>query len=214
MLTKDQHFYSFYVMYLENPQLNYFITQRMATKVLSANKSPPVLPTTNRTPTKAATRKVNLPVSKTSEEQTREKSLYNKAVTLLSKPRLYNYLGARHGDIQLKVTGIYHSLENCFLVYEVRNKGPIPYDISYVEFGIKERRRPKKAARHKVRLNPLFTVKADINRVLPHQVNEYVAVFDKITVPNDRLFYMEVVEDGRNITLDILFHKLPIARLH
>ena len=100
------------------------------------------------------------------------------------------------------------------MIYEVRNRGAIPYDISYVEFGIKERKRPKKAALHEKKLTPLFTVKEDITRVLPYQVNEYVAVFGKVTVPNDRLFYMEVIEDGRNITLDILFHKLPIQLLY
>lgn len=46
VLTKDQHYYSFFVMYFENPQLNYFITPIMAIKVLgnTNNKSPPTLP--------------------------------------------------------------------------------------------------------------------------------------------------------------------------
>ena len=214
VLTKDQHFYSFFVMHFDNPQLNYFITKRMAIKVLSStdNKSPPAFPTINHTPSKAATKRINLPIRKNANPTTATDALFNKAVSLLSKPHLYDYIGARHGDIQLKVTGIYHSLDNCFLVYEIRNRGAIPYDISYVDFGIKERKRPKKAALHEKKLTPLFTVKEDITRVLPYQVNEYVAVFGKVTVPNDRLFYMEVIEDGRNITLDILFHKLPIRR--
>jgi len=216
VLTKDQHFYSFFVMHFENPQLNYFITKRMAIKVLgnTDNKSPPTFPTVNHTPSTVATKRVNLPIRKNTNPTIIDDALYSKAVSLLSKPHLYDYIGARHGDIQLKVTGIYHSLDNCFLVYEVRNRGAIPYDISYVEFGIKERKRPKKAALHEQQLAPLFTVKEDITRVLPYQVNEYVAVFGKVTVPNDRLFYMEVIEDGRNITLDILFHKLPIKRLY
>ena len=220
VLTKDQHFYSFFVMHFDNPQLNYFITKRMATKVLgnTDNKSPPVLPTANQHKSSTNTRKVNLPIRNNSVVQNIPKGinsdLYQKAISLLKEPSLYDYIGARHGDIQLKVTGIYHSLHNCFMVYEIRNRGAIPYDVSYTEFGIKERKRPKKAALHEKKLTPLFTVKAAITRVLPYQVNEYVAVFDKVTVPNDRLFYMEIVEDGRNITLDILFHKLPIARLH
>ena len=222
VLTKDQHFYSFFVMYLENPQLNYFITTKMAIKVLgnTDNKSPPVVPIQqfDQTVSRTNTRKVNLPIRKGLAEQkvpaTSNQHLYQKAVSLLHEPHLYDYIGARHGDIQLKVTGIYHSLQNCFLVYELRNKGAIPYDISYIEFGIKERRRPKKSALHEKALTPLFTVKEAITRVLPYQVNEYVAVFGKVTVPNDRLLYMEVIEDGRNITLDILFHKLPIKRLY
>ena len=175
----------------------------MAIKVLgqTKNKSPPK---------SVAAKRVNLPIQRDSFNAT---PLYNKAVSLLSKPNLYDYIGARHGDIQLKVTGIYHSLENCFIVYEIRNKGAIPYDINYLEFGIKERKRPKKSALHEKKLAPLFTVKEDITRVLPHQVNEYVAVFEKITVPSDRILYLELIEDGRNISLNILFHKLPIARL-
>ncbi len=216
VLTKDQHYYSFFVMYLENPQLNYFITTRMAIKVLgnTDNKSPPIFPTSAKATTKTEIRRVNLPVRKYSNTATIDDNLFDKAVSLLSKPHLYDYIGARHGDIQLKVTGIYHSLKNCFIVYEIRNRGAIPYDISYVEFGIKERKRPKKSAQQEKKLAPLFTVKEEITRVLPYQVNEYVAVFGKVTVPNDRLFYMEVVEDGRNITLDILFHKLPIKRFY
>jgi len=216
VLTKDQYFYSFFVMHFDNPQLNYFITTRMAVKVLgnTNNKSPPTLPIANKgTTAKSVNRKVNLPVRKNSISTKVDDTLFEKAISLLSKPHLYDYIGAKHGDIQLKVTSVYHSLHNCFMVYEIRNRGAIPYDISYVEFGIKERKRPKKSALHEKKLAPLFTVKEDITRVLPYQVNEYVAVFGKVTIPNDRLFYMEVVEDGRNITLDILFHKLPIKRL-
>ena len=221
-MTKDQHYYSFFVRYSPTPRLNYFITHKMAIKALgnTDNKSPPTLPTSQSdiNEPRTNTRKVNLPIRSNSiKHQTpsgANPTLYQKAVTLLSKPHLYDYIGARHGDIQLKVTGIYHSLHNCFMVYEVRNRGAIPYDINYVEFGIKERKRPKKSALHEKKLIPLFTVKEEITRVLPYQVNEYVAVFGKVTIPNDRLFYMEVVEDGRNITLDILFHKLPIQRLY
>ena len=222
VLTKDQRYYSFFVRYSPTPRLNYFITPKMATKILgnTDNKSPPTLPTNQSdiNESRINTRKVNLPIRKNTIEQEipseANPSLYQKAVTLLKEPHLYDYIGARHGDIQLKVTGIYHSLHNCFMVYEIRNRGAIPYDVSYIEFGIKERKRPKKSALHEKKLAPLFTVKEDITRVLPYQVNEYVAVFGKVTVPSDRLFYIEVIEDGRNITLDILFHKLPIKRFY
>jgi len=108
-------FYSFFVMYFENPQLNYFITTRMAIKVLgnADNKSPPAFPTNTKSTT--ATRKVNLPTrSNPNKHKTpsgANPNLYQKAVSLLGEPHLYDYIGARHGDIQLKVTGIYHSLD-------------------------------------------------------------------------------------------------------
>jgi len=167
VMTKDQHYYSFFVQYSPTPQLNYFITPQMAIKLLgnTDNKSPPTLPTNQRVTNedRMNTRKVNLPIRYNALEQNRlsqaNLSLYRKAVTLLGQAHLYDYIGARHGDIQLKITGIYHSLKNCFMVYEIRNRGAIPYDISYTEFGIKERKRPKKSALHEKKLAPLFTVK-------------------------------------------------------
>ena len=146
ILTKDQHYYSFFVGYLENPQLNYFITTTMATKVLGKtnNKSPPALSFSTNRLTKKEVKQVNLPVRKQSGTPNINDNLFDKAASLLNKPHLYDYIGARHGDIQLKVTGIYHSLSNCFMVYEIRNRGAIPYDVSYVEFGIKERRASQK----------------------------------------------------------------------
>jgi len=106
VLTKDQHFYSFFVMYFENPQLNYFITTRMAIKVLgnADNKSPPALPT--NTKSTAATRKVNLPTRSNSIKQETPSginpNLYQKAVTLLGEPHLYDYIGARHAIFNSK----------------------------------------------------------------------------------------------------------------
>lgn len=136
------------------------------------------------------------------------------ANNLLGKPNMYDYIGKRHGDILLKVTGIYHSLDNAYVVYAIQNAGAIPYDISYIEFGVRERRRPKKAAVHERKLSPVYIAKGDITRVLPMQLNKYVAVFDKLAIPSDRMLYLELVEDGRNINLEILYHKIAIKRIH
>ena len=156
--------------------------------------------------------KGNQPVRQQGERRLNE--IKKKAAKLLDKRDMYDYIGKTNGDILLKVTGIYHSLDNAYIVYEIRNSGAIPYDISYIEFGIRERRRPKKAAVHERKLTPIYTAKEKITRVPPRQVNKYVAVFGKLALPSDRLLYLEVVEDGRNINLDILYHKLAIKRIY
>lgn len=225
VLTKDQYYYSFFVSYNEKPQLNYFIKPSMAIQKFNSDDNSEgssdkkkdyfSLPINSSPKNYSKSPKKNWISKKKKAPVNKEKDrLYDKAATLLDKPHMYDYIGSKHGDIQLKVTSIYHSLENCFIVYEIRNSGAIPYDISYIEFGIKERRRPKKTALHEKKLTPNFIVRQEFTRVFPEQVNEYVAVFGKLAVPSDRLLYMEIVEDGRNIHLDILYHKLRIKRFY
>jgi len=139
--------------------------------------------------------------------------LFTKASGLAEKENLYNHIGTRHGNIRLKVAGIYHDLDHCFIVYSVQNRGAVPYDISYVEFGIKEQRRPKKSARNERIIKPIFTARGDVNRVHPKRLNRYVAVFEKLAIPQGKILYMEVVEAGRNFTLDIPYNRLGIKQL-
>jgi len=143
------------------------------------------------------------------------------AQRILEKPPLYNQidimankLRAKHGDIELKIKGIHHSLKYCYIYYEVKNHGAIPYDLSYVEFGVREKKRPKRAALNEEKLNILFTLNEDITRVLPYRYNRYVAVLDKLAVSEDRLCYLEIIEDGRNITLKIPYNKLKIGAIN
>ena len=243
ILTKDQFYYSFFVKYSENPRLNYFIEPSQAIQKFNQeneeeekglmkkkkadyftipteynrghpSSSPTSIPSKNK-PSIETNQNINPKTSKPVHQQNGRilNEIKKKAAKLLDKRDMYDYIGRTNGDILLKVTGIYHSLDHAYIVYEIRNSGAIPYDISYIEFGIRERRRPKKAAVHEKKLTPIYTLKENIKRVPPMQVNKYVAVFGKLAIPSDRLLYIELVEDGRNINLDILYHKLAIKRI-
>ena len=132
---------------------------------------------------------------------------------IIRKKTLYHNITAKHGDIKLKVTGIYHSLEHCYIKYEIQNAGVIPYDIAYTEFGIKEKKRPKRTALNESILSPIRTLNADQKRVLPMRKNRYVAVFPKLAVPKDRILYLEVIEDGRNLRVVIPFGRVEIEKI-
>ena len=239
VITKDDYYYSFYVLYTENPKLNYFIRTSHSIKELSEADQTTItkgLPIDNQEHipdpqenTMDTKEQITAPVKKkavfTSQKDHRstkslppqfvidKDKLAQQAENLLKNKNRFDYISARHGDILLKVTGIYHSLEHCFISYQVRNRGAIPYDISYTEFGMREKRRPKKSAINETIFTPLLVANYHESRVAPKRINTYVAVFDKIAVPQGRIFYIELVEAGRNIYLPIPYNKLPIEQI-
>ena len=239
VITKDDYYYSFYVLYTESPKLNYFIRTSHSIKQLSEddpstttkglpidyqenNLAPqeqktdvqeqrvdPVKSKTVFTKQKDHRSTKNLPPQSVIDQD----KLSQKAERLLKNKNRFDYISARHGDILLKVTGIYHSQTHCFISYQVRNQGAIPYDISYTEFGMRDKRRPKKSAINERIFPPLLIANHHESRVSPKRINTYVAVFDKIAVPQGKLFYIELVEAGRNIYLPIPYNKLPIESI-
>jgi len=239
VITKDDYYYSFYVLYTAQPKLNYFIETSHSIKRLSkAADQPPMtyqvevskdldqplkakqVISTKSTPLPKATytkqvtqRSMNTQPDKEIDAAYHLEKLRRQAQNLKKKKGRFDYITARHGDILLKVTGIYHILENCFITYQIRNRGAVPYDISYTEFGIREKRRSKKSALNEQILTPVLLLDEEDTRVGPHTLSTYVAVFDKIAIPQGKQFYMELVEQGRNIFLPIPYNRLPIIRI-
>lgn len=239
VITKDDYYYSFYVLYTIHPKLNYFIETSHSVKRLSKKEDSPLMTYqlkvskeiatpietkqvvntksppkpkatyTNQVPQRSMNTQPDIEIEKTYQLE----KLRRQAQNIKKKKGRFDYITARHGDILLKVTGIYHSLDNCFITYQVRNRGAVPYDISYTEFGIREKRRSKKSALNEQILTPLLLLDETATRVGPHTLKTYVAVFDKIAIPQGKQFYMELVEQGRNIFLPIPYNRLPIIRI-
>jgi len=219
VITENQDYYSFGVYYRKNPKLNYFIQQDQRIKNLASKtnigktKESMNASTFNQAMSKAVKADVNNKRRKLLLADIQKDILHQKAEGLLRRAKHFDHVGKRRGDIKLKVTSIYHDLNNCFIVYEVENLGAIPYDISYLEFGKKDKHRPKKSALNQEILNPILIINANQSRILPYKKNHYVAVFDKMEVPQGKMLYMELVENGRNIQLDIPFNQLQIKKL-
>ncbi len=224
VITQDQFYYSFLVKYSTQPQLNYFIETAQSLKNLDNHQM--TLKSHNHTPNSFQkgnySHKVKMVKSERLVANNRNNDFKNSTVIssndrisataqqLLDKKSMYHLLTDKHGDIKLKVTGIYHSLQHCYIKYEIQNNGAIPYDVSYTEFGVREKQRPKRTAINESILTPLMILNGDRKRVLPYRINRYVAVFEKLAVPRDRICYMEVIEAGRNLHLNIPFQRIKV----
>ena len=237
VITADKQYYSFYVFYKKQAQLNYFIhiensIQNVAIPKLdqpSKNIHALDAPKTNITPrakivqlkkTPANNRKQLIQDLATPIMDTRSKKrkaqnlnvLYRTAQRVMAQKRSLK-LKAKHQDIKLTITGVYHSLDHCYIRYEIKNEGAIPYDIAYVSFIQREKKQAKKSALNEKKLQQLFTLNGDISRVLPYRINRYVVVLNKLAVPKHQICYMELIEAGRNLKLNIPFNHIKIETI-
>ena len=73
---------------------------------------------------------------------------------------------------------------------------------------MREKKRPKRTALNDKIFTPLDILNGDIRRVLPYRKNRYVAILEKVAVPEGRILYIEIVENGRNIPLKIPYNKI------
>ena len=212
VITADKDYYSFILKWEKSPRkVNYFITKFDRVRSIGAFKAivpePAVPPSTEK---KGKVTLLELERGKEDfEKEERKRQLWNKAKRLENRPLAWHHVGRKFTNIEVKVGSIYHDLDNCFVVYEIKNHSAVPYDISYIELGVKDKKRAKKSAYTETILEEILTTNEN-KRVLPGRTNRYVAVYNKLAIPNDKLLYLEIVEQGRNLTLDIPFNKLKI----
>lgn len=231
VITQNQFYYSFLVKYTRQPQLNYFIEthqslknlghqalqQQMTYQPLPVRNSTKNSPRTKIIPSErlASTDRNNdfrngssntLPYEQNFQRitHTAQKILDNKPLPLL--------INNHHGDIKLKVTGVYHSLQHCYIKYEIQNSGAIPYDVSYTEFGIRDKQRPKRTAIHETILNPIFILQGDRKRLLPFRINRYVAYLKKLTFSIIKIVTWKTLSRAATYMSTFLFIVLKLKR--
>jgi len=118
VITKGDYYYSFYVLYTENPKLNYFIHTRNSVKNLSKEDQPSKTdspPVDTQEDTIEPRKKKFIFTSQKDHRSTKnlppqnvigKDKLVQQAKRLLKNKNRFDYISARHGDIMLKVTGI------------------------------------------------------------------------------------------------------------
>ena len=228
VITAGEDYYSFRLRYDSMPGVNYFITRGMCTRHLGNREElyalqsrahnveeketmPPdtgsgsgLTDRERMVKVKGKANKNNIRGTPATDSRIIPQGLYRQACVLRKKEKLYDHIGTRHADIRLKVTGVYHGAANCFIVYTVQNRGVIPYDISYVEFGVEDQRRPKQSAVSETVLHPVFILGQENGRVEGKRLNAYVAVFEKLAVPKGKVVYRLYLSKGEKYPTDLL----------
>lgn len=223
-------YYMFILKYSENPRkllFNYQVRKNTAStvsasttieKVNTNNYSTP----TNSTPTSTLPSEAlgnemidqsvyttKLESQKTSKE-TKTTHETNAIWATAQQQTLFNK-GIVSGKISFIATNLYVYENYFYLKLSVINKSKINYDIDFIRFTIKNKSKSvKKAADQYIELTPVYIHNKDIKTAPGEETIEYVYVFDKFTIEDNKKFNIEMWEKNgdRKLGFDFLSKEL------
>lgn len=119
------------------------------------------------------------------------------------KRHLYSK-GIIKNGIVFSVNNIHICNDLLFFTFQVNNNSRIPYDIDYIRYFIVDRKTAKLTASQENDQTPLFTHNYT-PRIEGKKVMKYIAAFNKFTIPDDKVFRIEINEKngGRHIIFDL-----------
>ena len=109
--------------------------------------------------------------------------------------------------IEMEVRNICVRGDALFLVLRITNRTNMPFDAEAFNFWISDRKRHKATNVQEYQLTPDYT-RFDIKRVAPGESVKEVFVIEKLSVPDKRVFRIEMVEratgnTGRKLTIQL-----------
>lgn len=117
-------------------------------------------------------------------------------------------------DVACEVSGLYIKDKVIFFQLTLANESPLNYDIDYIRFYLRDKKRGKRKATQEVELVPLYKV-GNITSVGAFQSNVAGFALEKFTVPDAKYFYIEIAEKngGRHLRLKVTNRKLLKAKV-
>lgn len=117
-------------------------------------------------------------------------------------------------DVMARVDGIYIKDRVIFYQLLLDNQSTINYDIDFIRFYIRDKKKSKRTANQEIELKPLFTAGNIISVVGMCQQTVSFAL-EKFTLPDAKYLAIEIMEKngGRHLKLRIFNRKIVRARV-
>jgi conjugative transposon TraN protein len=131
---------------------------------------------------------------------------------ILDNKKSINGIKDEKWDVQARVSGIYIKNNVIFYQLHLTNYSPINYDIDFIRFYIKDRRKSKRTANQEIELHPLCT--AGNVTVIPGLGKKAVVfALEKFTLPDAKYLATEIMEKngGRHLYLKVKNRKIVRA---
>lgn len=137
----------------------------------------------------------------TNENPSRWKSACEK---LAERKMEYPIAAFSRANIDFSVDKIYVSKDKFFVKIIAQNKSNIDFDIDFIKFLVKNRRKIKRASQQEIYMDPLFVFNK-FEKLKGNSSDQMVFVIDKFTILKNKLFQIEIEEKGgeRNLSLTI-----------
>lgn len=147
----------------------------------------------------------NLPVQSSA-------SLATYANAILNTPWTMHGISASKWDMQVKISGIYIKENAIFYQLELDNQSPIDYDIDFIRFYIRDKKKSKRTAIQENELTPLY-VAGNIKQVKAYQKNTLVVALEKFTIPVAKYLAIQIMEKngGRHLSMKVNNRKIMQA---
>lgn len=114
-------------------------------------------------------------------------------------------LGIIKNKFELSMANLYVHEDFMFFIFDLKNKSYIDYDIEFIKCFQRDQKKSKNAIQQETTIEPIYQ-KDFHTKIKGKSQNRLVLGFNKFTIPDDKVFEIEVYErnGGRHIKLAVL----------
>lgn len=190
VMTADGQFYSFVVNYNEYPT--------MLALDLSVNDDGVVQQKARSVNQKGTV--VNFSGVNTSQQEIVQNCSY-----IMEQHRRVKHVGINQYDIQASLRGLYYKDNVLYYKIGVKNKSNINYDLDFIRFFIVDKTVAKETSHQELEAVPLYVYNQPLVIIPGRKTIEKVFVFQKFTIPDDKVVQVVMGEKngGRTLTFTI-----------
>ncbi|HTN05143.1 conjugative transposon protein TraN [Agriterribacter sp.] len=138
---------------------------------------------------------------------------------VLDNPATMSGIKDHKWDMEAAITGIYIKENVMYYQLRLKNYSPIDYDIDFLRFYIRDKKKGKRTATQENELKPLY-IAGNIRQVKGNDQGTLVVALDKFTIPDAKYMAVEINErnGGRHLLMKIknsrIIRAIPLPDLH
>jgi conjugative transposon TraN protein len=128
---------------------------------------------------------------------------------LLDNPKTMHGIKNASWNMCASVIGIYIKNETIYYQLDLQNASAIDYDINYLRFYIRDKKKSKRTANQENEITPLY-VAGNTSQVKANNHSTIVVALEKFTIPDAKFLAIEIGEKngGRNLLMKIGNNKI------
>lgn len=123
-------------------------------------------------------------------------------------------VGVIKNKFEMSLANLYVFQDYMFFVFDIKNFSNIDYDVDFVKCFLRDLKKSKNAIEQEVQYDPVEQKDFD-TKILGKSENRFVLAFRKFTIPDNKVFEIEMFEKGggRHMKLSVLNEYILSAEL-
>lgn len=114
---------------------------------------------------------------------------------LRTKKRNIYSVGEVKNKFELSMSNLYVHEDFMFFIFDLKNKSYIDYDIEFVKCFQRDIKKSKNAIQQETTIDPIYTKDFE-TKIKGKSANRLVLGFNKFTIPDNKIFEIELYEKG------------------